>query len=289
MAGFKASYLEIEPRELVHFLLKESGQYARDAINPSDLLKYLKLHFLSFDFDTNLPSEAKPEAGRPRALLSFQDRLIAVDEALSRRRRRFSVVHEIGHYVLPAHQHSLYLCDSMGMSPWTRLTFEKEANEFAADLLFKGGLFAVDAAGMEISVKTVVALARKYEASFEATARRLVEKSLRPAMLVVFKSAAGATQIDSDAEPVWEVRYCAASPVFKARFFPRVTGNVPPDVASKLLSPGRDIEESIVCDITLSGDREERPPFRGEYFCNQYNIFCLLTPPRTPHETRSTP
>lgn len=280
MEGFKASYLEIEPGELVHFLLKESGQYERDPINPSDLLKYLKLSYLAFDFDTSLPPEAKAEASRPRALLSFHDRLIAVDESLSHRRRRFSVVHEIGHYVLPAHQHSLYLCDSMGMSPRTRLTFEKEANQFAADLLFKGGLFAVDAAGMEMSVKTVVALAGKYDASFEATARRLVEKGLRPVMLVVFKSAADATQIDSDAEPVWEVRYCVASPVFKTRFFADVTGNVPVDIASELLSPGRDVEESIDREIAVRGGMEDRPPFRAEFFYNSYNILCLLTPGR---------
>ena len=280
MAGFKASYLEIEPDELVHFLLKQSGQYERDAVNPHDLLEYLKLTYLSFDFDTNLPPEVKPAASRPRALLSFHDRLIALDENLSHRRGRFSLVHEIGHYVLPAHQHSLYLCDTRGMSPWTRLTFEKEANEFAADLLFKGGLFAVDAAGRDISVKTVVALANNYDASFEATARRLVEKSLRPVMLVAFKSAGAAAQMDVDAKPVWEVRYCVASAVFKSRFFARLTtGNVPADVASELLSPGRGIRESIVRDIPVSGAGENRSSFRAEFFYNQYNIFCLLTPP----------
>jgi len=277
--GLKASYLEIDPAELVHFLLKESGQYERDAITPSDFLTYLKLDFVAFGFDANLPLEAKPEASRPRALLSFEDRLIAVDESLSLRPRRFSVLHEIGHYVLPTHQHSFYLCDSRGMSPWTRLTFEKEANEFAADLLFKGGIFAVDAAGLDISVKTVVALAQKYQASFEATARRLVEKSLRSVMLVVFKNAGDAAQLDADAEPIWEVRYCVASAVFMSRFFARVSGNVPPDVASDLLSPGRDIKESIARDIAIARGKEGELPFRAEFFYNQYNIFCLLTPP----------
>ena len=278
MEGFKASYLEIEPRELVHFLLKETGQYERDAINPSDLLKYLHLDYLPVDFDANLPLEVKPEVSRLRALLSFADRLVAVDESLSPRRRRFSVLHEVAHYVLPGHQHSLYLCDDLGMSARTRLTFEKEANEFAADLLFKGALLAVEAAGMAISVKTIVALGHKYDASFMATARRLVDKSVRPVMLVVFKSAADATQIDSDAVPVWEEHCCVASPVFKSRVFARVTGNVPADVASELLSPGRQIGESIVRDTAVTGVREDRPPFRAEFFYNQYNILCLLTP-----------
>ena len=279
MDGLKASYLEIEPAELVHFLLKEGGQYEQDAIAPSDLLTYLNLEFVAFGFDANLPLEAKPGASGLRALLSFQDRLIAVDDGLKPRQRRFSVLHEIGHYVLPAHQHSFYLCDSLGMSSWTRLAFEKEANEFAADLLFKGEIFAVDAAGLDISVKTVVALAEKYDASFEATARRLVEKDLRAAMLVVFRNAGGAAQLDADAEPIWEVRYCVASAVFKSRFFARVTGNVPADVAAKLLSPpGRDIKESITCEVVVSSGREGKLPFRAEFFYNRHNILCLLTP-----------
>jgi len=278
LTGFKAGYFEIEPSELVHFLLKESGQYEGGAINPSDVLNYLKLSYLAFDFDSNLALEAKPQGSRPRALLSFRDKLIAVHDSLSRTRRRFSILHEIGHYVLPAHQHSLYLCDSTAMSPWARLSFEREANEFAADLLFKGGLFSLDAARMGISAQTVAALAGKYDGSFEATARRLVERNLRPVMLVVFRNVADAAQLDADAEQVWEVRYCIASPVFKARFFARVTGNMPADVASELLSPGRGITESVVRDILVSSPGGEKRPFRAEFFYNQYNMLCLLTP-----------
>lgn len=282
MQGFKADYLEIQPSELVHFLLQASGQYDRGAVSPSDLLKYLKLQCLAFDFDTNPPPGARPRPSRPRALLSFPDRLIAVDETLTCPRRKFSLLHEVAHYVLPAHRNSLYLCDELGMSPWARLAFEKEANEFAADLLFKGSLFAVDVAGMDISVRTVVELAGKYEVSFEATARRLVEKSLRPAMLAVFKSAGEPTETNVSAGPVWEVRYCAASPTFKSRFSTGVNGNVPADVASELLSPGRDIEESIVREMPVGGWRMGLPSFRAEFFYNQYNILCLLTPQRTP-------
>ena len=47
-------------------------------------------------------------------------------------------------FVLPHHEHSLYVCDDIGLSPATRLVFEKEAGEFAADLLFLGDRFALD-------------------------------------------------------------------------------------------------------------------------------------------------
>ncbi|MBL7220560.1 MAG: ImmA/IrrE family metallo-endopeptidase [Phycisphaerae bacterium] len=281
MQGLNASYLEIEPYELVCFLLKEGGQYGRDAVNPFELLDYLKLDYLAFDFDTALPPEVNPQSGHPRALLSFSDRLVAVDENLAPPKARFSALHEIAHYVLPTHQHSIYLCDRQGMSHRTRLTFEKTANDFAADMLFKGGMFSIDVAAMGISVKTITTLAAKYQASFEATARRLADRSLQPVMLAVFKNTAGAAQVSADASPAWGVRYCIGSPAFKSRFFTQVTGTAPSEVAAELTSSYRDINDSITRTITIDTSSGQPQQFTTEFFYNQYNIFSLLTPKNT--------
>jgi hypothetical protein len=278
LQGLNASYLEIEPYELVCFLLKESGQYDKEAVNPFGILDYLKLNYLTFNFDTVLPLEVKPEGSQPRALLSYSDRLVAVDDNLAPPRERFSTLHEIAHYVLPTHQHSMYLCDSQGMSHRTHLTFEKTANEFAADMLFKGGMFSIDVAAMGISVKTITTLAAKYQASFEATARRLAERSLRPVMLAVFKNTAGTRRINADTSPNWDVRYCIASPIFKSRFFTHVNGSAPSDIAAELTSSYRDIEESITRIIEIDTSAGQSQQFTGEFFYNQYNIFALLTP-----------
>ena len=138
MTGFSGHFLEIQPRELVRYLLRTAGQYDRDSINPADLLDFLGLEFASFDFQLELPGEAKETVGgaKPRALISFSDRLVATDATLTENKARFSVLHEIGHFVLPKHQHKLYICDDQGLSLATRLVLEKEASEFAADLLF---------------------------------------------------------------------------------------------------------------------------------------------------------
>jgi len=50
MTGFSASYLEIEPRELVRHLLRGAGQCERECVNPQELLDFLKLEYLSFNF-----------------------------------------------------------------------------------------------------------------------------------------------------------------------------------------------------------------------------------------------
>ncbi len=61
--GLEAGFLEIEPRELVDFLLRETGQIDRDAINPPELLAYLKLTPVLLDLERALPAHRR--ARRP--------------------------------------------------------------------------------------------------------------------------------------------------------------------------------------------------------------------------------
>jgi hypothetical protein len=284
MTGFSGRFLEIQPRELVRYLLREAGQCEREFINPADLLDLLELKYESFNFQLDLPIEAKETVGgaTPRALISFADRLVATDIALSKTKTRFSVLHEIGHYVLPKHQHTLFVCDDRGLNLSTRLVLEKEASEFAADLLFLGDRFSLEANNLPASAMTVKELATKYRASFEATARRLVEKSFRACMLVVFKQDAARSRIDANQSPVWSARYCIASPSFRTQYVEEVKGRVPAEIAAVVAQPGRDIAESVTCEVFITlPTSPDNLPFCAEFFCNTYNIFCLLTPKRS--------
>ncbi len=281
MTTFNANYLEIEPRELVNYLLRESGQFERDSVSTADLLGFLGLEYVSFNFDLELPPEARQTVGeaRPRALISFGDRIVATDSDLDENRTRFSILHEVGHFVLPHHEHSLYVCDDVGLSPATRLVFEKEASEFAADLLFLGDRFALDANSRAIRASTVKTLATKYGASFEATARRMVEKSFRPCMLVVFKKEPRQSGGELAQLSTWSVRYCVASATFKTQYFESVSGTAPPEVVAVVTQPGRDIADSHKLEVTVRSSSEQREfQLTAEFFSNTYNIFCLLTP-----------
>ncbi len=282
MTTFSPSFLEIEPRELVRHLLRDAGQAQRNYVNPADLLSYLKLEYLSFDFSRELPPEAKQSicGGVPRALLSFDDRIVATDNSLDDNRTRFSMLHEIGHYVLPQHEHALYVCDDIGMGFATRLVMEREANEFAADLLFLGNRFSAEANSRPIAARTVKELAMTYRASFEATARRFVEKSFRPCMVVVFKKDDTLNSaIRPEAVPRWSVRYCVASPTFKSAYCQKITGEVPEEAVAAVTRPGSDIADGYVCDVSIPDCGTDQPAtFRAEFFCNTWNIFGLLTP-----------
>jgi hypothetical protein len=281
MSDFSASYLEIEPRELVKYLLRETGQAQRDSVNPADFLELLGLEHLSLDFNLELPDDAKVTVGRamPRALISFDDRLVATDSGLKENRRRFSVLHEIGHFVLPNHEHKFYVCDDVGLSFATRLTLEREASDFAADLLFQGDRFALEANSQAVSASVVKTLAQKYRASYEATARRLVEKNFRPCMLVVFKKEPTTAGVDIDETPIWSVRYCVPSAVFKAQYFEKLSGTVATEVVGAVTQPGRDIADSFVREVSVRSSIDSKATqFQAEFFSNTFNIFCLLTP-----------
>jgi hypothetical protein len=281
MTTFSATYLEIEPRELVNYLLRESGQFERNSVNTADLLDLLGLQYVSFNFDLELPLEAKQTVGdaRPRALISFDDRIVATDSELDENRTRFSILHEVGHFVLPRHEHSLYVCDDIGLSLATRLVFEKEASEFAADLLFLSDRFSLEANSRPITAATVKELAIKYSASFEATARRMVEKSFRPCMLIVFKKTPPQSGEELSRPPVWSVRYCVAAATFKTQYFESISGAVAPEVAAIVTAPTRDIANGYRIEINVrSPGQPSESGFSAEFFSNTYNIFCLLTP-----------
>jgi Zn-dependent peptidase ImmA (M78 family) len=280
MTAFNASYLKIEPRELVRHLLRCAEQSERDCVNPQELMTFLKLEFLRFNFARELPDEAKKTiaGGTPRALLSFDDRIIATDDSLDEKRARFSVLHEIGHYVLPHHEHTLYVCDDAGLSNTTRLVMEREANEFAADLLFLGDRFSVKANARPITARMIKELATKYQASFEATARRFVQKNFRHCMLVVFKQEEKSYAPDIDVLPIWTVRYCIASPTFKTRYYEKVSGTAPQEAVATVTTPGHDISDSYTTELNIRSQSGEESAFQAEFFSNTYNIFCLLTP-----------
>ena len=284
MTGFVPSFLHIETQELVSYLIKAAGQTQRTQINPKDLLDFLKLQYLSFDFKTELPKEAKESfmSDSPRAMISFHDRLVATDSALSPTRTRFSVLHEIGHYILPNHQHTLYVCDSQGMSFRTHITFEQEANRVAADLLFLGDRFELESNSRPVSAATVKILANQFHASFEASAHRIAERHYRDCMLVCFSRGIQAV-LNSDAKPDWKVHYCIPSHSFGNKYFQKVSGGgVPDDVFGRISAEGRDLEHSETIQVFIPCRTGLDPVlFNAEYFYNRYNVFCFLTPAAT--------
>ena len=282
MTELQPDYSEIEPFELVRYLLKESGQEHINSINPAQMLDFLKLDYEILDLDTITQEIRYLTKKSPRAVLSFSDKIIIVDSKLNENQSRFSILHEIAHYVLPSHQKKLYVCDDKDLDISTQYSIEKEANDFAADLLFMGDRFILDANSERICADTVKKLAEKYKASFESTARRLVTKNIRPCMLLVFRVINDRYAINTNLSKKWIVHYCISSKAFKTKYFSSARGEVPDEVVAQLTEQTRDISDSIKTERSITIHKTgKKSDFTVEYFYNQYNIFALLVPKHT--------
>jgi Zn-dependent peptidase ImmA (M78 family) len=127
----------------------------------------------------------EPLTGCEAYLIGNHDRaIIAVNEASPMQRQRFSIGHEIGHWMRDRGTVS-FSCDQRKMSPrWRQDNPERLANLYAADLLMPESMFRPRAQRREITLATVRALAHEFRTSLSATAIRLVEMGSFPAMAI---------------------------------------------------------------------------------------------------------
>lgn len=101
--------------------------------------------------------------------------------------QRFSVSHEIGHYVLPGHVDAIVSPDTTQALPRRRFgrdRFEEEADRFATFLLMPTALFTAELRGTGDGFEAVKWLSERCRTSWEATAIRYVECA-RQAIAVV--------------------------------------------------------------------------------------------------------
>jgi Zn-dependent peptidase ImmA (M78 family) len=92
----------------------------------------------------------------------------------SRARKRFTIAHELGHYYISRHDEGNHQCfrkDIGAVDPSARQD-EREANEFAVELLMPNDFFRSDMHGRSINLDTINWLATRYGTSMTSTAIR---------------------------------------------------------------------------------------------------------------------
>ena len=105
--------------------------------------------------------------------------------------RRFSIAHEIGHYVLPDHVDAVLAHDDIHSSNAgfaTNDPFEREADIFAASLLMPNDLFAREMKSLGDGLTAIEVLSKRFVTSLIATANRYVEKAEIPVAMIVSSS-----------------------------------------------------------------------------------------------------
>jgi Zn-dependent peptidase ImmA (M78 family) len=257
--------------EIVDTLLLESGADRRLPTSQKTLLDFLGLKQLSFDFMAELEFMGYTEAPSTeiRAALSLNDRLVAVQSNLAEKRHRFSVFHEIAHFVLPEHREKLFIDDDETLSFWAKARLEREANRVAADLLFQGKRFSREAQDSPLSVHTVLALAPQFGASYESALRRFVEGHAAPCAVIVYDKMVRASDDDAE-DDLYKLQYTITSETFRKRFFAGLTATPNCFTRSELYKPrlwGQVVNDELVL---------EKKRFETELFSNGYKIFQLI-------------
>lgn len=88
---------------------------------------------------------------------------------------RFTIAHELGHYILPNHR-LIYNCsidDIMNFN--SNKKEEREANEFASELLMPKNIFLKDVKEHELNFDNIMKLSNIYQTSLTATAIKFIK------------------------------------------------------------------------------------------------------------------
>ncbi len=111
--------------------------------------------------------------------------IITVKADAPRPRQRFSIGHELGHWMHDRGRIA-FACEHADIaSPWDALLDpEARANRYAANLLLPAKMFKTECAAAPIEFATVRRLTELFQTSITATAIRLVERGEFPALLV---------------------------------------------------------------------------------------------------------
>lgn len=105
-----------------------------------------------------------------------------------RARQRFTIGHELGHFLLPWHRQSQFQCKPQDMSFSTNAEWEVQANQFSAELLMPRALVMKKLYSLrEPDLLHVQQLAIEFETSIQMTARRYAELNEYPCAVVFSK------------------------------------------------------------------------------------------------------
>lgn len=101
-------------------------------------------------------------------------------------RRRFTVAHELGHFVLHRLAQPKFNCDkeSVYSGIATLKTIEREADDFASNLLMPGNMLRDRIDGKRIDIHLLGDLAKEFGVSLEAICIRLIKLTEQRAVLV---------------------------------------------------------------------------------------------------------
>lgn len=128
-----------------------------------------------------------------QGLVHLDSRDVYVQPDLHELKQRFVLAHEAGHAVLPDHRIVFaHLDDRIRLTPDFNDLLERQANQFAIELLARGEALHKEFDDSKPRESLIGELADKYKVSRQATARRLAEESAQEiAVAMSFRAFSG--------------------------------------------------------------------------------------------------
>lgn len=261
---------EFSIKDLVRFLLEKTST-TDPPTNAERIARYVNLNVRGFfHHEYGLDSSI-------RAYLWPARKEIGVSRQLTPHRRKFSILHEVGHYVIPGHLDNLdekekLLDDARTLSDYSVITVEMQANRFAADCIFQLDRLQLDVDNVDLHWPNVSRIATLYDASIVATVRRWVEESLRPCAFLVF------APVKRKLMTRLRFSYVITSESFRQRYFSNLS-RFTLDEDSDALLAYRNTSGYAGLFETLNVDLgNESRVFEMSLFSTQYNVYGLVVP-----------
>ena len=239
------------------------------AFDPEAIVSYLK------GKASSARTRIKSAMSKVFGLYDADEAVIHIDSTVVKAKQTFLKLHETGHHDIPWHRKIFRFFQDCkkSLAPEVADRFEREANNFARYLMFKGTTFSERAADYPFEIKTPIALARKFGASVYAAAREYARTNPRACIVFVLEP------LESDGALVLRapVRRIEPSPDYVARFGrPTIDAITPGHPLWPVIPFGRKMTRPVpltICD--LNGQRHD---CLAEAFDTTYNILILLYP-----------
>jgi hypothetical protein len=211
-------------RQFAARLLKESDAAGLLPTPVDAIVETAKLSFAAEDLNPGFLSRLyrgvttgiKSAFTKIRALLHMSDRMILIGRDQPPPRLPWLKLHETGHSYMPWQREMYGLTEDceQSLDPAVTELFEHEANLFAAEVLFQGDRFEIEARDLAFGVMAPVQLGKRYGGSIYTSVWRYVVTNARPCAVVVLE----AEKLDETLGPIWPFRRFITSPQFAREF-----------------------------------------------------------------------
>ena len=156
---------------------------SKNMFDPAVILSYLKTKAADAEH------KFKKAVSKVLGIYDAGESIIHIDNSVVISKQNFLKLHETGHHDIPTHRKIFRFfqdCEKT-LSPDTADQFEREANNFARYILFKGNTFRECAADHDFGIKTPINLAKRFGASLYASAREYARSNERACAVFILE------------------------------------------------------------------------------------------------------